>query len=580
MKNDNSIMSKTQNNFRRPTMNESSKEDKIIDKNKNYNLETKIEYNNKKVIGKDELNAILFKLKGYYNELNTMRTKGEERILNIKRQNMEFSGKVKEIEEMKDIELPNTNIIITFKNQGNFFEPKEKIESRIKYLLAKKKELTDNLNVEKEYTNTLNHMIDEEKKKIENIDQQISEFEEKIEALKLANKNLNDNEIEHDKKMRNYLEVKNQLSRENEKLDKVITFQNESINSLNKELKEKEEIVSSKKLNVKALEANLKIELEKKKNQVLKQIEESKNLSDSSANKENYYIKLILGLSVINEHFIKNFKNNSLSSFENFNEKNVIESNDYIKFLSNKFEVNDEYFSEEEERITENEKDNPERMNRNIPHSERSINLKNVNGNEENNDNSKIRQFNTSIKTKTGESVKKNNSFIYDKPVNVSSKSIRKSTLNVNHIKSENEIVTYLNVNEILKKLSDINITFEDLYNFYSKLNSQITHYQNAMMIFNQKLITLETKKDSYTIQVKEILKKNYKGYSELVKNNSKFDYFMKDYQDKIKKEIESKEKKSKIIIPSDAQFISNFYNKCKIINSEFKAFFEFISVK
>lgn len=563
-------------------------------------------FSNKKIIGKDELNAIIFKLKSYYNELNSLRVKGQNRITQLEEQNKDYDQKVKEVDNLKDINLPSTNLVVSVKNQGPFVESKEVIEKRLLKLMDKKKMLQENLLKEQEYSNTLDHMIDCEKKKMESINRKIVEFSEKCTAIRLAKKNLEENDKEYTKKIRNFSEVKKQLQKETEKLDQVVNFQTDKIEQLNQELKNDKLKLEKKKAEVDNLQVSLKSELNKRKESLIEKIKNTKAEKDSIINKENYYIKLVLGMSIIQNHFIRKFKNNSNEEFEAFNEKDVIESSDYQKFCADKFIVNDEYFTNDinlsnTSVVNSNVINNISNLNLNAQ-STKSNHRSHANsiastsqqnfykGNPKLNLNlNQGRMSNKGNSTKRSDSmIKKHNSFRFGNKNFCKTQSMffsnkdkahryRSSSMDNLQSYEGDEITTYINISELKQKFENLDITFEEIYNFYTKLNSQIAHYQNTMMTFNQKQINLETKKDMYTDKVKEILRKNYKNFDELVKNNSRFNNFMKDYQDKIKKEIELEKNGKFLNIPKNPTEYSKFYLKCSNVISEFKAFFEFI---
>lgn len=591
---------------------------------------------NKKVIGKEELNSIIFKLKSYYNELNDIRSKGNVRLKQLEEKNSSYLNKVQELDSLQDIHLPSANLIVSIKNQGPFVESKEAIEERLLKLIEKKKELQDNLLKEQEYSNTLDHMIQCEKKKMESINKKIVDYSEKCKEIKLARKNLEENELEHNKKMRNFNDVKKQLNKETEKLDEVITFQNDSINKLNQELQYEKNKLEKKKIEVSNLQVTLKEDVIKKKEELVEKIRNTKAEKDSIVTKENYYIKLILGMSIIQNHFIKKFKNNSNEAFEKFNENEVLESEDYLQFCADRFVISDKYFDNLQQKELGVDSKNHSNININNnqftsdskqPQSQYSSNnntsqnfykVKNITSPKKqpltgrnkvsSKTNFKSLKVPDSNKTLYGSIVKKNNSFIFNSSNNKKSfnfnltkaNSTKKSLVNFskthnkfydpnsksNKFRSSSmdnlqnndndEIINYINIADLKDKFENLDITFEDINDFYTKLNSQISHYQNTMMTFNKKQINLETQKDMYTDKVKEILKKNYKNFDELVKHNSRFSEFMKEYQTMIRHEHEKDKIGKFLTIPDNNNEYRKFYLKCNNIISEFKAFFEF----
>ena len=514
-----------------------------------------------KVKGKEELDKILFKLKKYYNELKSIRTKGEERIKTLTENNKFCEDQAAVLDSLKDIPIPSANVIVSIKNQSsNSSETKQDIENKIKNLLETKKNLQDGLLIEKEYSNTLKHMIDHEKTKMENINKKIADFTEKSNAIKLSKKVLEENELEHQKKIKNFLEVKHTLLKETEKLNKVISNQNESEQKLKKELETERLNLERKRNELSNLEANKKAELIEKKIEIEKTINTTKDLKENNLNEENFNIKLILGMSIIQNYFINKFHPKNTDSFQNFNEKEILKSKDYKDFCGNKFILTEEN-PEEEGKISHK---NTDSKNMKFSNTSGSFYQRNSRAVSTQRGNIQSRQ---SIHSNS--SIKRHGSFL----------KIKKKNSSMDYLQQEiqEEVVKTINIKELKAKFDQLNVKVEDIIDFYTKLNSQIAQYQNTMMTFNQKQIHLESKKDIYTEKVKEILKKNYKNFDDLVKNNSKFNNFMTEYQDKLKKEIEQEKLAKFIELPENPSEYLAFYNKCNNIISEFKAFFEYI---
>lgn len=498
----------------------------------------------RKIIGSEDLNAILFQLKSHYNELNSIRTNGDKKINQLEEKNKDYNQKLNELEKLKDINIPCSNKIISIKDQGLFVESKEVVEKKIVGLMQKKASLQENLTNEYEYSNTLVHMIDCEKKKMESISKQIVDYEEKCTAIKLTRKNLQENEVEFNKREANYTQLKNTVDNEINKLCKVIDNQQESILKLNNELQLDKDLLDKRKAEIQQLEANKKDELTLKRNDILSRIKETQSTKDVTISKENYYIKLILGLHILQNYFLS-FAGNSESSLDKFNEKDVLDSKEYKQFVSDRIILNDT--------ITMSNKHSAF-LDKNVASK---LNLK-------------CRANNTSSASNDQDSE------------NLGKEQLKRSSLSGKKPGSQGskDVVSVIDIQDLKIKFEKIDIDFEKIYNFYTKLNSQISHYHSTMMTFNLKQINLESKKDVYSQKVKEILRKNYRNFDELIRSNSKFKNFMQDYQNDIKKEYESSINCKVLEIDELPVDYSEFYFKCNSLISEFKAFFDFLISK
>jgi len=112
---------------------------------------------------------------------------------------------------------------------------------------------------------------------------------------------------------------------------------------------------------------------------------------------------------------------------------------------------------------------------------------------------------------------------------------------------------------DIKNAFDNFDIDYEILYNFYSKIINKTSFYHHNMMTLNMKIIKLENSKDVYTIRVQNIMKNNYKNFGDLVKNNSRFANFMKNYQDELK--MKSEMKQNKILVSDLNAYFSNNSN-------------------
>ena len=53
-----------------------------------------------------------------------------------------------------------------------------------------------------------------------------------------------------------------------------------------------------------------------------------------------------------------------------------------------------------------------------------------------------------------------------------------------------------ININSIKEKFKALDLTYEQIFEFYSKLSNKTIFYHNNMMLFNLKQIRLESNKD------------------------------------------------------------------------------------
>ena len=200
-----------------------------------------------KVLTEENLNEMLFQLKRYYNDLNLMRTRGEDKLNNLEDKNKLYNKKIAELESLKDINLSQSNKLISIKDQGIFVQPKEKIEERIMNLIEQKKNLEHELTNEEEYSNTLNYMIDCEKVKIGNINKQIISYEEKSKIVNLTKKNFEQNEVEQRNKEISYHNLNKILDKETIKINEILEKQQSDIVRINEEVSNDKNVLVKRK---------------------------------------------------------------------------------------------------------------------------------------------------------------------------------------------------------------------------------------------------------------------------------------------------------------------------------------------
>ena len=140
---------------------------------------------------------------------------------------------------------------------------------------------------------------------------------------------------------------------------------------------------------------------------------------------------------------------------------------------------------------------------------------------------------------------------------------------------------TNISLKNLREKLQNIDLDYDKIYNFYTKIINKTNFYHNHMINFNFKQISLETKKESYTKRVKEIIEKNYKSLEDLKKFDEKFDVLIKKFQHEIKvtNVYDNLKDKIKDFDPKPSIY-TDFYDKCRNYLSDIKTFNQYILFK
>jgi hypothetical protein len=495
-------------------------------KNENQlnNLNNEIK-ENKKVgaLGKNELNAILYKMKKYYNELNKIKLEQNNRLNNHKEKLIKYKKDINEINSLKDIELKEEKISV--KNRSTFKESKEEIEKNIITLLNKQNQLSEKYNDEVEYTNTLVHMIKTEKDTFEDLNGKIVNINEKLLAIKYAKKSLEFNREEHVKKQKNLEIVLKSMKEEHLKMDEMLNLQDKNLSKLKNDLMHQEE--ENKMLNeqIKTKSVDLELKFRKKKEEIIDEIRTKEKHKEDTLNKERYIVKVILGLTILQNYFINKDKND-----QEINIKDVLNSEDYKTFIANRYTMYE---------------------------SETSV----------------LNTYSNSKSNNIDQRASTNDPFRAS--VNDFRKSASDFNNNVNNSTYQTEAKIYLN--DLKDKFSKLDVEYASLFNFYTKLINKTSFLHSNMAMFNHKQIEFENKKDLYSKRVREIINKSYKNFDDLINSNSRFNNFMKEYKEEAERKLKLNEKKNDIKLDVPSQYIE-FYKKCYNLISELKAFFEFVS--
>ena len=129
-----------------------------------------------------------------------------------------------------------------------------------------------------------------------------------------------------------------------------------------------------------------------------------------------------------------------------------------------------------------------------------------------------------------------------------------------------------INLSVLKSKFENLNITYEEIFDFYKKVSSKQNFYKNVIMTYNVKQINLESQKDNYSKRINNIVTK-HKNINYLMKTNSKVENIMKKFLNlSHKTQIE----KSYNFDYLQSQNIKDFYKKCERLINTIKTSFEF----
>ena len=432
---------------------------------RNFKIKKKTE--SLKMMNQLELNNLLYKLKNYYDEIEIENNRRIREVNEIRIQNKIIEKKIMNVEKGKEIES-ETDKISGLDKAVNINE----IINNLQLLDLKSKNGKKEVINEEEYTSTLKYLIEDSKNQLIKINEETFITEQKIHELNLVNINL-DNNIS--KRNNNYFKIK--------QMNNIIEKQLGKINNvlIEQEIKklEMERINLNKEKNLNELKERYNkdkdialFKLNQYKEEQLDKINVFKYQKEKKIQKEKEIIHFIIGVYFFQKYFINKEKGkNNLDEIINNQYKSDL---DFLNFMKGQ-----QYFlsNSNDENLTDN-------------------NLNN--------------DINNILKKS-----KSNNLFIKDDfEENIDNKKIKKKKITLN---------------EIINKFNYIDLKYDEVYDFYTKIISLANFRRKKMIELNKKVINLETKKQNYIKKVNIIINRDFKNMSNLIEKNIKFKQFIQN---------------------------------------------------
>lgn len=342
---------------------------------RNYNKYfDKMQKNNfhENVLSEKDLNTLLYKLKQNYNLITTIIQKRDLEIDKLNTNLETTQVKLKKIIDFQEIELPEEKI--SLKKIGDTKMTIEELEKYLKDLVEEKRKLDYKVYINNQYSKTVQYMLDEEKRKLLNIQEETNQIQEKLNNFQRYHKAINDNIIKTKLKISNFNELDQKLQNDINLATKIIITNNEKNEKLQNRINSKEQKMDNLKQRILSLKTRSKEELKKYKENIYDKIQKSKEDEKERNKKEKRYIKIIYCLFLLQKYFInekifdyeklklsREYKliNNDFDSNDNnnclkleeikkiFNEINMKKETiiDYISKLSSKILFNKNYLS-------------------------------------------------------------------------------------------------------------------------------------------------------------------------------------------------------------------------------------------
>jgi hypothetical protein len=513
----------------------------------------------KNMYSMNRLNTMLHKLKNYYNDMNNIRKSKELQVEILDKKKISNQKQIQSKENFGDIEFPTEKISI--QNYQNLKETKEDIQKKIENLIEQKNQIITNYNNEIEYGNTLNNLIEIEKKNYKDLNEHFFDIKDKLCIIKAAKKNIDINKQEYGKKNQMFTNFKKIQLIECNRLDSVLAYQEKNNSEIVEGLKKLMQENDNFKIELLEKESNLEQNFKRKRERLLEEINLGEKIKEEKSIEQNKLIKLVLGLDLIKKYFIDLDKKNI-----EINSNNLLKSEDYKIFISKDYLLIDEennLMSNVTNVFSEN----------NGSKNERSLSFFNSKSEDNNNlMDININNF-SNPQNKTTNNFRNRESNINNNPP------LTKATNSVN----QNIYQPKIYLKDLKEKLDNLDMDFESMDNFYTKIINKTSFYHDHMIIINSKQITLEGKKEQYIKRVRQIIERNKKNIQDLVAFNPKFAALLNELNIDIRNDNFLnlvKEKLGKFDYISKVTLIKyeEFYKKCQQYFYILKTFYVFLS--
>lgn len=140
-------------------------------------------------------------------------------------------------------------------------------------------------------------------------------------------------------------------------------------------------------------------------------------------------------------------------------------------------------------------------------------------------------------------------------------------------LKEEQKILLSL----LKEKYDNLDINFDELYNFYTKMMNKQSFYHNYMMKYNDKEVQLEIKREKYSKKIQDLISKNYKNFDDLIKSNSKLEKFINRFN----QDITSNSSFNRIYtFEIEGKKDREFINKSSLLFSEINSILDYFKSK
>ena len=379
-------------------------------------------------------------------------------------------------------------------------EDPEQIIQKLNDLQDHKMQIQSEYTNESEYAVTIKHMTENVKAEIQKIDEEMLTIEQKLKDINVAKKVIKENkQVRKNEKTKGEALV-NAIQNEIDKIHEIVIEQEFKKEKINAQTERKEQKVQRMKQEYIDEKEITKEEFYKMKEDTIQNIREYLYKKEKKKQKENDYISFVFGLNFFQKNFIDPYLKG-----EDINTQKIKSNPEYtLLFSSKQFQVVD---SINNNNNTTTVTDTQPTQSTQVQHHEHNKHKKHHHSHHKH----ESQQTQSEVPQTTTTTV-------------ATSNGLDNNSSKTKHKKSKKRLIT---LSELKQKFNEINLTFQQVYDLYIRITLDEKFTRKKMNKLNKKQTKLQTLKETYSKQVKEIIRQDYKNFSDLVKHNKRFEEFL-----------------------------------------------------
>ena len=448
-----------------------------------------------------ELNSLCYTLKSYYDLVTKATLSNAKQIEGLIQQKNSLQKKISEIKLGKEINI-NSKEAISLVNPSK--DP-EQIIQQLTDLQEHKAQIQSEYTNESEYAVTIKHMTENVKAEIQKIDEEVLMIEQKLKDINQAKKVIKENKHVRKTEKAKGEALVTAIQDEIDKIHEIVIEQEIKKEKINQQTERKERHVQRLKQEYEEEKETKEEELDKMKEDTIQNIRDYLYKKEKKKQKENDYISFVFGLNFFQKNFIDPYLKG-----EEINTQKIKSNPEYkLLFSSKQFQVVDSVNNNTHTSMNDTQQTQSTQIQQ-YTHKKHHHHHKHKHETTAHTQQDLHQQTQSDIP-----------------PTTATIATTLTSGLDSSKTKHKKHKKRLITLSELKQKFNEINLTFQQVYDLYVRITLDEKFTRKKMNKLNKKQIKLQTLKETYSKQVKEIIRQDYKNFSDLVKSNKRFEEFL-----------------------------------------------------